>query len=147
MEIDSLLTTAHEAHDYEQILELADHYEAAEVLSKLKACYWRGYAYSGMRKMRQAEKEWKEAVTQDVISAGDLEYYSKSANRLAGLLYMKFDYEGTIRVAVPAMTLLEEKQYTDNGTGEIRDVSVRICQFLVTGVCLLIAGGCFTDIA
>lgn len=114
VEIDSLLTTAHEAHDYEQILELADHYEAAEVLSKLKACYWRGYAYSGMRKMRQAEKEWKEAVTQDVISAGDLEYYSKSANRLAGLLYMKFDYEGTIRVAVPAMTLLEEKQYTDN---------------------------------
>lgn len=114
VEVDSLLTTAHQTHDYEQIMQVADFYEGVEVLSKLKACYWRGYAYSGMRRMRQAEKEWKEAVMQEIISDGDLKYYSMSANRLAGLLYMKFDYEGTIRVAVPAMKLLEEKHFTDN---------------------------------
>lgn len=114
MEADSLLNVAHRAHDYEKILLLADINEQSGRLSKLKACYWRGYAYSSLRKMRQAEKEWKEAVSQNIVHGDDLEYYAKSANRLAGLLCMKFDYEGTIRVAVPAMTLLEEKHYTVN---------------------------------
>ena len=114
VETDSLLNAAHKAHDYEKILQLADVHEQEGRLSRQKACYWRGYAYSSLRKMRMAEQEWKEAVSQDVVQSKDLEYYAKSANRLAGLLYMKFDYESTIRVAVPAMKLLEEKGYTDN---------------------------------
>ena len=114
VETDSLLNAAHKSHDYEQILQLSDHQEQTGVLSTLKACYWRGYAYSGLRKMRQAENEWKAAVSQQMVNANDLDYYSKSANRLAGLLYMKFDYEGTIRVAMSSMKLLEEKKFTDN---------------------------------
>ena len=114
VEVDNHLNAAHQAHDYEEILQLADRHERDGVLSKLKACYWRGYAYSGMRKMRQAENEWKEAVSQRMVNANDLEYYSKSANRLAGLLYMKFDYEGTIRVAMSSMKVLEDKNYSDN---------------------------------
>ena len=113
VEVDSLLNVAHRAHDYEKILQLADQQEKAGVLSTLKACYWRGYAYSGMHRMRQAENEWKEAVSQHVFNADDLEYYSMSANRLAGLLYIKFDYEGTIRVTMSAMKLLDEKKYTN----------------------------------
>ena len=114
VETDSLLNAAHKAHDYEKILQLADVQEQAGRLSRQKACYWRGYAYYSLRKMRLAEQEWKEAVSQDVVKSKDLEYYAKSANRLAGLLYLKFDYESTIRVAVPAMKLLEEKGYADN---------------------------------
>ena len=113
LKVDSLLNVAHRAHDYEKILQLADQQEKAGVLSTLKACYWRGYAYSGMHRMRQAENEWKEAVSQHVFNADDLEYYSMSANRLAGLLYIKFDYEGTIRVTMSAMKLLDEKKYTN----------------------------------
>ena len=114
VEVDSLLSMAHQNHDYEQILQVADRHEHDGVLSPLKACYWRGYAYSGLRKMRQAENEWKAAVSQHMVNANDLDYYSKSANRLAGLLYMKFDYGGTIRVAMLSMKFLEEKKYTDN---------------------------------
>ena len=113
-EADSLINVAYKLRDYERILSLADLHHQTGALSDLKAFYWRGYAYSRMRKIRQAEIEWKQAVAHGIDNVEDLEYYSKSANRLAGLLYMKFDYEGTMRVAVPALKLLKEKEYTMN---------------------------------
>ena len=128
VKVDSLLNAAHKAHDYDEILKVADQEEKSGVLSALKASYWRGYAYSGMRQMRRAENEWKEAVSQNVVNAVDLEYYSMSANRLAGLLYIKFDYEGTIRIAMSAMKLLEEKKYTNNTDYANLQVFVGNCQ-------------------
>lgn len=113
-EVDSLINEAYKAHDYGRIMALADLYQQTGALSDLKAYYWRGYAYSRQRKVRLAEMEWKEAVSLDIKNQEDLEYYSKSANRLAGLLYMKFDYEGVLRVAAPAIKLLKERNYTMN---------------------------------
>ena len=113
-EVDSLINEAYKAHDYGRIMALADLYQQTGALSDLKAYYWRGYAYSRQRKVRLAEMEWKEAVSLDIKNQEDLEYYSKSANRLAGLLYMKFDYEGVMRVAAPAIKLLKERNYTMN---------------------------------
>ena len=111
LDADSLIDVAYKARDYEHILSLADRYQSAGTLSDLKACYWRGYAYSRQQKMRLAEMEWKEAISLDVNNEEDLEYFSKSANRLAGQLHMKGDYEGTIRVATAAMKLMKEKKY------------------------------------
>jgi signal transduction histidine kinase len=113
-EADSLIQVAYKLRDYERIVSLADLHQQTGALSDMKAYYWRGYAYSRLRKMRQAEVEWKQAVAHSIVNAEDIEYYSKSANRLAGLLYIKFDYEGTMRVAMPAIKLLDEKQYTQN---------------------------------
>ena len=113
-EVDSLINEAYKAHDYGRIMALADLYQQTGALSDLKAYYWRGYAYSRQRKVRLAEMEWKQAVSLDIKNQEDLEYYSKSANRLAGLLYMKFDYEGVMRVAAPAIKLLKERNYTMN---------------------------------
>ncbi len=113
-EVDSLINEAYKAHDYGRIMALADLYQQTGALSDLKAYYWRGYAYSRQRKVRLAEMEWKQAVSLDIKNQDDLEYYSKSANRLAGLLYMKFDYEGVMRVAAPAIKLLKERNYTMN---------------------------------
>ena len=112
IEADSLMNAAYKMHDYDRLLSLADLHESTHALSPMKAHYWRGYAYSRLRKMRLAEREWKKAVDLDINDDDDLKYYSKSANRLAGLLYMKFDYEGTMRIAVPAMKLLQEKEFT-----------------------------------
>ena len=128
VEVDSLLNAAHKAHDYDEILTVADQEERGGVLSALQASYWRGYAYSGLRKMRRAENEWKTAVSQNVENAVDLKYYSMSANRLAGLLYIKFDYEGTISIAMSAMKLLEDKKYTDNTDYANLQVFVGNCQ-------------------
>jgi len=113
-EADSLMNAVYEARDYNRLLRMADMLQAEGHLSVIKADYWRGYAYSRLQKMRTAEVKWKEAVHQGVKSDDDLEYFAKSANRLAGLLYFKTDYEGTMTVAVPAMQLLKEKGYDMN---------------------------------
>ena len=112
--VDSLINIAYQARNYDSILSLANLHQQEGTLSTIEACYWRGYAYSRLRKMRMAEMEWKNAVAQTIETDVDLAYYAQSANRLAGLLYLKADYAGAIRVALPAINLLKEKQYTLN---------------------------------
>ena len=111
---DSLINSAYKVRDYNLILNLADLHQQAGTLSNQKACYWRGYAYSRQRKMRMAEMEWKTAISLSIDDEEDLEYYAHSANRLAGLLFLKSDYSEAIRVAVAATTLLKKKNYTMN---------------------------------
>lgn len=111
---DSLINSAYKVRDYNLILNLADLHQQAGTLSNQKACYWRGYAYSRQRKMRMAEMEWKTAISLSIEDEEDLEYYAHSANRLAGLLFLKSDYSEAIRVAVAATTLLKKKNYTMN---------------------------------
>ena len=111
---DSLINSAYRVRDYNLILNLADLHQQAGTLSNQKACYWRGYAYSRQRKMRMAEMEWKTAISLSIEDEEDLEYYAHSANRLAGLLFLKSDYSEAIRVAVAATTLLKKENYTMN---------------------------------
>ena len=112
--VDSLINIAYQARNYDSILSLANLHQQEGTLSTIEACYWRGYAYSRLRKMRMAEMEWKNAVAQTIETDADLAYYAQSANRLAGLLYLKADYAGAIRVALPAINFLKEEQYTLN---------------------------------
>ena len=111
---DSLINAAYQVRDYDRILALADLHEQAGSLDEVKACYWRGYAHSRLRNMRMAEMEWKNAVSLQIADKEALEYYSKSANRLVGLLYLKSDYQEAIRVALAAIDLLKAKDYTVN---------------------------------
>ena len=128
MEADSLIAVAHQEHGYDRILELVEKYETTGVLSPLKAHYWRGYVYSRQHKVRMAEKEWKHALKQNADTPEALKYYAKAANRLAGLLCMKFDYEEVIRVALPAMTFLKEKKFTTNNDYANLHTFVGSCQ-------------------
>lgn len=127
-EADSLIDIAHKEHDYEKILALVEEHEETGTISPLKAHYWRGYVFSRQRKMRMAENEWKQAIEEEATTPEALEYYAKSANRLAGLLFMKFDYEGTIRVAVPAMKFLKENDFTGNSDFANLHTFVGSCQ-------------------
>ena len=105
---DNLMSTAYKNHDYDELLLLADKLQASGELSDMKANYWRGYAYSRQRKMRLAENSWKKAIALDINNDEDMEYYSKSANRLASVLLLKCEYESTLKVAVPAMKKIEK---------------------------------------
>ena len=112
--VDSLISIAYQARNYDSILSLADLHQQEGTLSTIEACYWRGYAYSRQRKIRMAEIEWKHAVAQPIESDEDLIYYAQSANRLTGLLYLKAEYGQAIQVALPAIQLLKEMGYTKN---------------------------------
>ena len=87
--VDSLINIAYQTRNYDSILSLADLHQQEGTLSSIEACYWRGYAYSRV-------------------------FYAQSANRLAGLLYLKAEYGQVIKVALPAIQLLKEKDYTTN---------------------------------
>jgi signal transduction histidine kinase len=113
-EVDSLMNAAYQSRNYELILSLADQHQQDGTISAMKACYWRGYAYSRQRKMRMAEIEWKNAVAQKVTSGEDMKFYGQSASHLAGLLYLKLDYGEAIRVALTAIDLMRENGYTMN---------------------------------
>ena len=114
LSVDSLINAAYQARDFDSILSLANSHQQEGSLSVLEACYWRGYAYSRLRKIRLAEMEWKNAVSQKVSNAEDLDYYAQAANRLVGLLYLKADYDKAMHMALPAIKLLKEKEYTVN---------------------------------
>ncbi len=111
---DSLLNVAYESRDYQRLLALVDEMDSLGTVSKMKSSYWKGYAYSRLRQFRLAEVAWKEAVSLPVQTDEDLTYYAKSANRLAGLLYVKIDYEGTMQVAIPAIELLNKEGFSPN---------------------------------
>lgn len=113
-EVDSLMNAAYKEHDYKRIITLADLHQQSGSLSDMKAGYWRGYAYQRLREIPIAEKEWKSTLELEIGNREDLEYYAKTANRLASLLFVKFDYQGTIRVAFPAIEVMKKNDYTLN---------------------------------
>jgi signal transduction histidine kinase len=125
---DSLIEAAHKGHEYERLLELADTLQATGEISNIRADYWRGYAYSRQKMMRLSEKYWKRAINTEVKSNEDLTYYAKSANRLAGDLLLKGEYEATMKVATPALEKMREVNYKDNSDYAYLLAAVGCCQ-------------------
>ena len=125
---DSLINAAYKNHEYDSLIALTSRMQASGELSDMKACYWRGYAYSRQQKMRLAENDWQKAVTLDILTDEDLEYYAKSANRLAGALLLKGEYESTMKVAVPAMEKMKEGGLDQSADFTYLLVTVGCCQ-------------------
>ena len=99
---DLLLDRLHQAHDYDSLLLMVDSFRAAGVLSDIKTNYWLGYVHQRKGQQRLAEVYWKHAVNDEANDPVSLDYYAKSASRLASLLLLKGDYEGTLQVALAA---------------------------------------------
>ena len=113
-QMDSLLNAAYEGKEYEQLITLANEFEASGDLTPTEANYWRGYACSHTQQLRRAELYWKQALEGDKKSEKELRYYIKSANRLASLLLLKNDFEGSLRVALPAVETIETLEGDSN---------------------------------
>ena len=127
---DSLINIAHKEHAYQRLLELADTLQAAGKITDIQADYWRGYSYSGLRMMRLSEKYWKQAVNTEIHNKEGLKYYAKSANRLAGALLLKSEYEATMKVAVPALAKMRQADYRNNSDFGYLLTAVGCCQLM-----------------
>lgn len=125
---DSLINIAYKNHNYDSLIILADSMQKTGELSDMKACYWRGYAFSRQQKMRLAESNWQRAISLDIQTDEDKEYYAKSANRLAGILLLKGEYEATMKVAIPAMEMMEEAKLDESSDYTYLLVTVGCCQ-------------------
>ena len=107
---DQLIEEAHLAHDNERIIALADSLEAAGDIGPIKADFWRGYGYYGKWDQYQCRQYWIRAISTDAASREELVYYGRTANRLADVLLMAGDYEGSMRVALPAMEKMRKAE-------------------------------------
>ena len=125
---DSLINAAHNAHEYQRLMELADRLQASGHITDIQADYWRGYVYSRQRMMRLAEKYWKQAVSAEIHNHEGLKYYAKSANRLAAALLLKGEYEATMKIAVPALDKMANAGYHHNSDYACLQATVGCCQ-------------------
>ena len=105
---DSLLFDLGVQKQYERMLVLTDSFEMEGALSMLDANRWRGVAYYHQGQYRMAEICYEKALDCEVKSDEDQLSYNKCARRLSELLLIKGDYEGALRVAVPAVKKMDE---------------------------------------
>ena len=72
-------------------------------------------AYHKMRRLTKAEEYYRKVMTSRRHTPADEIAYQNAAAYLADLLYIKHDYEGSLRVATPVVEELDEK---GNGADE-----------------------------
>lgn len=123
-----MVSAAYQQHDYNQLLSLTEELDSTGSLSEMKVNYWRGYAYSRQRKMRLAETYWQKATELEIKTEEDLEYYAKSANRLASTLLLRGEYESTLRVALDAIAKMEQAEYNANSDYANLLTAIGCCQ-------------------
>lgn len=125
---DSLIKTAYDARDYQQMLSILDQEEDSGSVAGIQSSYWRGYAYSRLQMNRQAENHWKKALTFEISSDEDAKFYGMAASHLSTLLLLKGDYEGTINVCIPVLAKLKKKGYTMSPDYACLFASIGSCQ-------------------
>ena len=104
------MNAAYKVKDYNRLMALADSLEKTGDLLPSTANYWRGYACDRMKQKQEAITYWNASMEEAVKSTADEEVdnYVKSASRLANLLCIDGDYEGTLKMALPVVERLEE---------------------------------------
>ena len=105
---DSVLFDVGVRKNYERMLVLVDSFEAAGDLSPLDANRWRGVAYYRQGQYRMSEQYYWKAFESKVKSDEDMLSYNKVARRLSELLLVRGDYEGSLRVAIPAVKKMDQ---------------------------------------
>ena len=108
---DSLIFEEGYQKDYDRVLALADSVEQNGSISSMDANRWRGVAYYRQAQYRTSEFYYKKVIDGKIETAQDSMAYVKSARRLSELLLVKGDYEGALRVAMPAVKKLQETGY------------------------------------
>jgi len=135
-ETDSLLESVADARQYDRLLTVVDSLYSKRQISEVEANYYRGVAYSYQQQLRKAEAYWQKVVSaqrfnesRDMTSnQQDLKYYYESAASLAGVLANRRNYEGALRVAVPAVTQMEQTGSDMNVVHALLHEAIGRCQ-------------------
>jgi signal transduction histidine kinase len=112
---DSIINEVAAKKDYEHVLLIADSLEETGDITRMEADMKRGWAYHKMRRLTKAEEYYRKVMTSRRHTPADEIAYQNAAAYLADLLYIKHDYEGSLRVATPVVEELDNK---GNGTDE-----------------------------
>ena len=105
---DSILFDIGTGKDYDHLRAVTDSFEMVGDLSPLDANRWRGTSYYRQGQYNMAEVCYRKAMECKIESQADQQSYNKCARRLSELLLIKGDYEGSLRVAIPAVKKMDE---------------------------------------
>lgn len=105
---DSILFDIGTGKDYDHLRAVTDSFEMVGDLSPLDANRWRGTSYYRQGQYNMAEVCYRRAMECKVENQADQQSYNKCARRLSELLLIKGDYEGSLRVAIPAVKKMDE---------------------------------------
>ena len=105
---DSILFDIGTGKDYDYLRAVTDSFEMVGDLSPLDANRWRGTSYYRQGHYNMAEVCYRKAMECKVENQTDQQSYNKCARRLSELLLIKGDYEGSLRVAIPAVKKMDE---------------------------------------
>jgi len=125
---DSVIFDVGVTKDYERMRRVVDSFEIAGDISALNANRWRGVAYYRQGLYRMAELSYRKALESEVKTNEDQLSYNKVARRLSELLLIKGDFEGSLRVAMPAVSKMEKTGIGSDIDYAILLNNIGICQ-------------------
>ena len=105
---DSVLFDAGAVMNYARMEVLIDSFEQTGELNEMDANRWRGTLAYHQKQFNAAEKYYRQALECEVKTSQDQKNYNKCARRLSELLLVRGDYEGALKVAVPAVKKIDE---------------------------------------
>ena len=115
---DSLIWLAKSTADKERAFYVIDSIERAGGIGPIRANYERGNVCRQLKEQRQSEDYWKTAVGTDIKGKAEEKAYYKAVAYLANWLQAKHDFEGALRVAIPAVARMKQSgvaSYTSIG--------------------------------
>ena len=127
-ETETLILNLLDEEGHQRTLSVVDSLEKANALSAVAANYFRGIVYSKDGQLRTSEWCWQKNMVTHNLRPEDLNYYYESAASLSNLLVNKNNYEGALRVALPAVTKMEETNSDFDLVHAILHESIGRCQ-------------------
>ena len=123
-----MVTNLLDGADQQRTLFVVDSLEKAKALSAVAANYYRGMAYSKDKQLRTTEWCWQKNMIVRHLSPSDLYFYYQTAASLSNLLVNKHNYEGALRIALPAVTRMEDTNSRLDLVHAILHESIGQCQ-------------------
>ena len=125
---DSVIFSIGVTKDYERMRHVTDSFEMMGDISTLDADRWRGVSYYRQGQYHMAELCYRKALESDIKNDADQLSYNKVARRLSELLLVKGDFEGSLRIAIPAVAKMEKSGIGSDIDYAILLNNIGICQ-------------------
>ena len=103
-----LLSSAYDVTDYERVIELADSLEKVGDISPFYSAYCQGVSYILLNNIQRAHEVLKSVMDMKLKNYMDSVQYFKCVCRMAELYVHENDYEGVLRVALPAIESMKD---------------------------------------
>ena len=114
-EVDSLISAAGDAKDYERLITLCDSLEQAGVISIIRASAVRGVAHFYLNEIKLSENEYKKALAETPKNETDSLDFYQCVCSLSDLYNVRGNNEALLQLALPKIEEMkvwaEEKKF------------------------------------